>query len=404
MSVVRLVRRFALPVMALLGSALAGGCTAADNLSYDEIAGELDRIVRVRGSGADRRLDYADTAEVSVWYMRNVLFVPFRLVLGFVAGATTIVELENPSRHVRELIAELPDEAGSALDEGADAIARLLLIAELDVSPANVTTALDSAVRVMRQLGLDGVGDPSQLGLAVEPARLDAARGGVQLSRPKNRASERGTRELTPAERAAYLDALAVLVERPLPQWGDRIALVGDLRELWLAETDRTLRGEVADRLRSAIAHAVRGALIRALQRRDAGGADVRLCAIQQFRGLGGKASVPFLLALMAASAGEAGSIAERFDRDPVVRLRLIHLCGQLRGDDALATVQLPGRESWDTIAPADFLAQVALTERAYYSKLRVPALTALCLCLGKTRLDYDLAWVEAWYRDRQRS
>ncbi|MCR9247051.1 MAG: hypothetical protein NXI31_18620 [bacterium] len=377
------------------------GCSAADNLTYPEIANELDRIVTVRGTGFERRLEYADRAEVSVWYMRNVLFVPFRIVLGFLAGGTTVAELENPSEHVRELLLELPDEAGADLDRGSDAIHRLLEIAELEQNPANVIVALDGATRVLRQLGETGVGDPATIDLTVDPTRLDAARAAVQLSRPRARTADGSN--FPAAAMTAYRAALTVLVERPLASAWDRRALIADLRTLWRNETIPELRETVAADLRTALGHAVHAALIAAMRTRDADRADIRLCAIQSFRSLGGPECVPFLLALKTVPGLTTARVAERFDPDPLVQLRLIHLCGQVRGEIALRAVALPGREAWEAIAPADFLAQTVLTEQAYYSKLRTPALTALCLCLGKPRLDYGIQWVEEWYTARQR-
>jgi hypothetical protein len=53
-------------------------------------------------------------------------------------------------------------------------------------------------------------------------------------------------------------------------------------------------------------------------------------------------------------------------------------------------------------VAPVDFLAQTILTEQAYYSKLRTPAMAALSLALGRPSLDPDPTWVRDWYRERQ--
>lgn len=390
-----------------LGTLGLAGCSVADNLTYPEIAGELDRIVEVRGEGAEQTIRYADRAEVSVWYMRNVLFLPFRLLLGYVAGSTSFVELENPSQHARELMLELPDEVGGDLSRGADAIARLLLVAELDDNPANVIVALDGSVRVMRQLGLDGVGDPATIDQPVAVARIDAARATIRSSRPGAR--DATTAELTGELRDDYRTAVATLVERPLPTWSNRIALIGDLLALWQQEPDRELRSELASHLRTAIAHAVRGALIRELRDTTRDRADVRLCAIQLFRGLGGPESVAFLLALTVEPISSARRTAARYDPDLLVQLRLIHLCGQLSGELATRAVALPGQESWQVIAPADFLAEIILTERdAYeesliYSRLRIPALIALSLALGRPTLEFDEGWVKAWYEGRPR-
>ena len=111
---------------------------------------------------------------------------------------------------------------------------------------------------------------------------------------------------------------------------------------------------------------------------------------------------MPLLLALMAAPGNEVRNGKERFDPDPLVQLRLIHLCGQLSGELALQTIKLPDRADWELVAPVDFLCQTILNERDYFSKLRVPAVTALSLCLGRPQVDYDTGWVAAWFREHQ--
>jgi len=377
------------------------GCSVADNLTYPEITGELDGIVTVQGEGLDRRIEYADRARVSMWYMRWSVFVPIRQLLGFTFGRTSMQDIENPSEHVRALVLALPDRAGSDLARASDSVARMLWIAELDPSPRNRIAALDGCCTLFEQLQLDAA---EPLAAAVEPspepARLEAARAAVRAGRP----AARRDGEFTPAVREAYLEALEILARGPLRQWPNRIALIGDLLQIWLHErTDAALREESRRALRQGLAQAVFGALIRAVEGRDARDAQVRLCAMQQLRRLGGTRAVPVMLALMAAPSSGAKTISDRFDQDSLVQLRLIHLCGQLRGKDATTAIRLAGREEWDALAPVDFLAQTVLTERSYYSKLRVPALTALSLSLGRSRLDYETAWVEEWYRERQR-
>ena len=93
-----------------------------------------------------------------------------------------------------------------------------------------------------------------------------------------------------------------------------------------------------------------------------------------------------------------------RFDPDWLVRLRLIHLCGQLDRPRAEKAVVLPGRKAWEQVAPVDFLAEMALErDTGVQGKFRSPAIDALNLCLGRPRLDDDVAWVQEWYRKRRR-
>ena len=120
-------------------------CSAADNLSYREITAELDGIVRLEGTGPTQRLAYAEHAETSAWYMRSPLTLPVRFLLGPLFGARHERQLENPSGHVRELLAELADETGTDLVTCSDAIVRFGRIAELDPSAGNRIVALDGA-------------------------------------------------------------------------------------------------------------------------------------------------------------------------------------------------------------------------------------------------------------------
>jgi hypothetical protein len=90
------------------------------------------------------------------------------------------------------------------------------------------------------------------------------------------------------------------------------------------------------------------------------------------------------------------------YDPDPDVRLRLVHYCGQLRGERSREVLALEGRKGAVPVAPADFLAITALTETAYTSKLRIPAVIAMAWCLGRPRVDFDVAWIRDWRGGRQ--
>lgn len=110
---------------------------------------------------------------------------------------------------------------------------------------------------------------------------------------------------------------------------------------------------------------------------------------------------MPLLLAVMAIP-DDGSRRAMVFDQDLLVNLRLIHYCGQLRGDLALTAVRLPDREAWQTVAPAEFLANMALNTSDYFAPLRTPAVTGLCLSLGRPRIDQDLGWVREWLQQWQ--
>ncbi len=377
------------------------GCSVADNLTYSEIATELDAIVRVEGTGATRTVRYAERATVSSWYMRSPLTWPLRWPLGWVFGGRHDSDLENPAGHVRELLVELPDETGSDLEVCTDAFLRLQMLAEFDPSVGMQIAAIDGLCQLSDQLELPLFhGAMDRIGLYADPTRLAAARAAIQLGRPDRRAAQ-GWDE---AQKANYCEGLTTIVERPLIDGSDRLGLVADLGGLWRTETEATVRVVAEQALRRALVHSLELLLVRTVQGRDPQFADVRLCAMQQIRRIGGPPTVPLLLAVMAASAGEVRNGGrERFDPDSLIQLRLIHLCGQVRGDLALQALRLPAREDWEPIAPVDFLAETVLNERDYFSKLRIPAMTALSLCLERPRISYDRAWVQEWYRSRQR-
>jgi hypothetical protein len=103
------------------------------------------------------------------------------------------------------------------------------------------------------------------------------------------------------------------------------------------------------------------------------------------------------LLAAMAASPADRAVISH-FDTDELVQLRLLHYCGQLRGERLRTTVRLPGREDWVPLSPAEFLATTILNQKDYFSKLRIPALVAFSWALDRPRFDPDPQWVRQWH------
>jgi hypothetical protein len=375
------------------------GCSVADNLSGDEIVAECDGIVTVVGSDTERRIEYATKAPVAAWYMRQFWLVPIRWVLGPVFGHRTLSEIESPSTHVRQLLEELPDETGGDVVACARATTRFGWIAEADSNGNSRVVGIDGLVAMAGQLEIPlFAGSFEAIGLPLDATRRDEARRVIQAQRPDARGEGAGE------QLADYRQALATLTERPLAEWTQRLLLVEDLVELLGAERDRETRVATEAALRAAIGHCVAGVLLRAVEDRDPGRVEVRLCAMEQIRRLGGPRTVPLLLAVMSATPQQLARFEPRFDPDPLVQLRLIHLCGQLRGELATTEVRLPGRENWQAIAPVDFLAQAILTEQTYYSPLRTPAMAALTLSLDLPRLDPDVAWVRSWYRERRKT
>lgn len=383
----------------LLACLPAAACSVAANLSADEILTEVDAIVRIEGSGRDLQLRYAERAQVAMWYTRAWLTQPVRWPLVWVFGRTGEQVLEDARRHVRELLLELPDEVGGDLLVAAKAASRLAWMAQLETSSHSRIVAIDGLAAIAQDLGLGlFAGNYTSFGVPADPARLAVARAGVQAGRP----------DVRPAAVAdgpalsTYADALAQLTQAPLEDALARLALLEEVAGLFAAETADSIRTAVAASLRSTLGHAIEGLLVDIVQSRAPDSVDLRLCAMEQIRRLGGPRTVPLLLAVMAASPAQLARGEERYDPDPLVQLRLIQYCGQLRGELALTAARLPGRQGFESFAPADFLAITILTQPDYYSKLRTPALVALSWSLQRPRFDPDLAWVKEW-RDQRR-
>jgi hypothetical protein len=376
-------------------------CTVADNLGYDEIVAEVDGIVRVDGSGPQRALSYANTADTSNWYMRQFWLVPFRWLLGVTLGLRSPTELENPSGHVRQLLIELPDETGSDLLRCAGAVERFGWIALLDPSPANRIVAYDGITTVLERLAIPVFARVVEdLEHELAPEVFEAARQTIALLRPEQRPAG----PLDAPAAARYVDALGVLAAPQVhrPEWS--LGAIRDLISLHAAEAEPGLRAATAASLRTAMGCFLQASLLGAIRHARSPSPEVRLCALELIRRLGGPEVVPLLIAILQPDPSQRARGDVVADPDPAVQLRLVHLCGQLRGELALREFRLPGAEAWQAIAPADFLAQVILTEQRYYPKFRIPALTALTLCVGRPRHDFDLQWVRDWFDERQKS
>ncbi|MFT4513390.1 MAG: hypothetical protein ACI89X_000335 [Planctomycetota bacterium] len=374
------------------------GCSVAVGLSSGELLEEIDAIVRISGANNERQITYAQRAKVSSWYMHNALLIPVRAPAAWLFGRRTETALENPAQHVRELLEELPDETGTNLAANAAATSRFGWLAELDRNPQTRILAIDGLSRICQQLSLKPFdGSFTELSTPLAPDALALARVGLRTSQPSVRGEDGGTLE-------PYRNALAQITSLPLARWDERLRLVEDLSVSLANETDARARPWLMASLRKAIEHCARGVLLDVIKNRDSRWVEVRLCAMEQIRRLGGPRTVPLMLATMAASPKDKAERLSSFDPDPLVQLRLIHYCGQLSGELAEAFVRLPGRQDWEATTPTEFLARTVLSEidYDYYSKLRTPAIVALSWSLGRKRIDPDPAWVRKWNEERR--
>lgn len=388
----------------LLGGLLLaglGGCTAADNLSYDDLVYELDAIVAVEGAEEQRAIVYRDAAATSNWYMRQFWLGPLRWPLGWTFGKRSNGELKNPVRHVRELLVELPDEAGASPEANVQLGLRVAWLAAFDQNSANRVIALDVLAGVAQRLQLPVLPcTPEELLVPLEAATVQEA----QAVLAQHAAALRGEAVLAADDRTASVAAMQALVAAPLPGLAARLQVAQQLAVLQHEARDAEVLAAAEPALRAALTHVVRGVLLELCRTRSADLSDVRLCAIEHFRRLGGPASVPLLVALTTATPEQIRRGEERFDPDPLVRLRLLTYAGQVRGELAQQQVELPGVEAWAALSPAEFLAQTILNEQSYYSRLRVPALKTLSLALERPTFDYDVTWVRTWLEERSRT
>ena len=382
--------------MAMALSPVLASCSVSVALTSGEILEEIDAIVTIAGEGNDREVVYANRAKVSAWYMHNALLQPIRVPLAWTFGRQVELPLDNPGQHVRELLAQLPNVTAANLTTCSAAASRFGWLAELDTNAQTKVLAIDGLSRICRQLGLRPfAGDFFALSTPIDPALFAVSRARIQSSRRSAR-GDPDNEKLEPLQQA-----MADISAAPLFAWDDRLLLIEDLVALHAEETNPQARAMVAAALRRAIEHATRTILLDTITRRDRRFAEVRLCAMEQIRRLGGPRTVPLMLATMAATRAQRSANIPEFDSDPLVRLRLIHYCGQLRGDLANEAVALPGRQEWEASTASEFLARIVLTERDYYSKLRTPAIVALSWCLGRETIDPDPAWVREWNDSR---
>lgn len=383
----------------LLVATMLAGCSVADNLSGPEILQEIDGIVQVSGHGSERTLRYAGEAEVSAWYARFWLFQPVLPLFTVPFGSTSHEILPNPAQHVRDLLGELPDEVGDDLELAALSCTRLGWITLLEDNGYDRLLALDAMAAVMLALDVDVFPERlEELTLSSEPASVARAMSAFELGRP------RAARDRTMGpERAAYLAALDTLVERPLPAGWRRLELAEMLTDAWRLESDAAVRERTEQALLRSLTHVFVGSLLRALDGRAPETLELRLCAMEHVRRFAGPRGTHLLLAYMAATPEQVRAKEPRYEEDPLVRLRLVHYCGQLRGDLADFALRLPTREAWEAVSPREFLATLILQEAQLYSKLRLPALVALTWSLGRPRLDPDTTWVQQWVDGRLR-
>ncbi|MEQ1631013.1 MAG: hypothetical protein ABL997_01475 [Planctomycetota bacterium] len=392
----------------VLAAGLVAACSVS-NLTYGMVVRDLDSAVVVDGSGQDQRLVYKTEVEATAGIARWSLLLPLRPLLLGIFGERVDRELENPSSYVRELIGILSEKAGTNLLRCADSAQRLVRVAELDPAPLNRVVALDGIARMAKVLSVDLLVGVKERGLRLD-APIDGAKALDRFTalRPAQRVPVGAP--LSIEDREAYVAAIEALTLRALPHWSQRLALIADLSNAVRDEQQSDLRSVANDGLRSALAHALQWAVLEAAAGRNPEWIEVRLRALEELHRSGGPDSVPLLLAILAASPDQIAAGEPMFEDNDALRLRLVHLCGQLDPDRAVELCVLPGREAWQRIAPAEYLVRMALDGDPYYSSVAMPAREAIAHCLRREHArpaeDLDWGgedWIRVWFAEFQK-
>lgn len=393
----------------LIGAAVGFSACSVANLNYDMVVRDLDAVVQVEGSGPDQRLGYRTEVTATAGIARWWIFLPIRPVLLGVFGERVDRELENPSQYVRDLLSVLADKAGGDVVRCADSAQRLVRVAALDPSPRNRIVALDGLVTIAEEFEwqlLDGVAERG-LRLAAPTGAAEALAAFAEL-RPASRQPVGGALPEGDAQR--YLGSMEALSALPLPHWSQRLAWLSDLANAVRDEGQRPLRTAARAALLRALQHSVQWAVLDAVNGRDAALVEVRIRALEALHRSGGPDSVPLLLAVIAASPDQIAAGEPMFEDVDAIRLRLVHICGQLDPDRAVVSVRLPGRETWQQVAPAELLVRFALDGDPYFSPVAMPAREALAHALRRENArpaeDLDTGgadWIREWFAEFQK-
>lgn len=391
-----------------LSACLLAACSVS-NLTYGMVVRDLDSAVVVDGSGPDQRLVYKTEVEATAGIARWTLLLPLRPLLLGIFGERVDRELENPSSYVRELIGILSEKAGDNLLRCADSAQRLVRIAELDPAPLNRVVALDGIASMAKVLSVPLLAGVEERGLRLD-APIDGAKALDRFTalRPAQRSPVGAP--LSIEDRDAYVASIDALTNRALPHWSQRLALVADLSNAVRDEQQSELRSVANDGLKKALLHALQWAVLDAAAGRNPELIEVRLRAIEELHRSGGPDSVPLLLAILAASPDQIATGEPMFEDNDALRLRLVHLCGQLDPDRAVVSCVLRGRESWQQIAPAEYLVRMALDGDPYFSPVAMPAREAIAHSLRREHArpaeDLDWGgedWIRVWFAEFQK-
>ncbi|MHC4514880.1 MAG: hypothetical protein ACYTGW_01625 [Planctomycetota bacterium] len=337
---------------------------------------------RVQPEKEPEKLDYVEAPERLPWYVRQMEGLGFDFLLTRLLNVKpTPVAQENPSGYARERLVTLIDMVGDDLERGAQVAVRLLWVLEKDRNILNRVVSLRGVETIVHGLGLDPM-DPlldTTDDSAARRREVEAAETEMEQYWPGVR--EPG--ELGDDARQAFIAALDRELRSPLPTPRARRQLVLALARGYADETDGAMRTRLEAVLRRALSFATGLGLRNSL---TANRPEVRDVAIRAYRRLCGPIGVPYVLRRIAAPAGSKRG--NPYDPDPTVRLTLVRLCSQLRGEPAMKSVH-GGK------MPVDFLYETAIADDE--AGLRQVALEGLALCLQRPKISFDEEWATTW-------
>lgn len=385
-----------IPVAAML--CLLAGC-AGISRAFDSSLGErfhLDksfrRLLAEFDSVAARtdpvkepdQLEYVQAPARLPWYARQLEGLGFDFL---VTAKPAPVKQENPSGYARERLVILITMAGDDVERAALVGARLLWVVERDRNLLNRIVSLRGVEAILGALALnpmdpllDTTDDPGKRRKEVEKAAAEL---------DQYWAARRKHTRLTDAERQAFGAALATMAATPLPSSLARRQLVLSLAIGLGQERDWKVRGLLLDALRRSMLFAAGLGLRNSLR---VATPELRDVAMRAYSRLCGPIGVPYVLRRIARPPGwGSGNL---YDDDPLVRLTLLRLCAQLKGEAATTSVQ-GGK------MPVDFLYDTAVGDED--TSLRQVALEGLSLCLQRPNVDRDLEdeeWATKWRQE----
>ncbi len=355
------------------------------DLSFAQVRAEFDRSVS--RSDPQKKPESPDVAarQQLPGYLRQLRGREFDFLLtnsanvgpGPMAGGNAP---GYPPGYARERLVILNDMVDGDPERAAEVAARALWLLEKDRNILNRVVALRAVETIIHDLGLDPM-DPHLDTIDDSIARrqqVEAAEAEMEKLWP----GLRRQKQLDDDARTAFAAALDQMLASPLPTARSRRALVLAMAAGHADETDPMMHDKLAVALRRSLLFVTGLGLRDSLSARQP---EVRDVAIRAYRRLCGAIGVPYVLRRIVAPAGSGRG--NRYDPDPSVRLTLVRLCAQMRGEAATQSVRR-GR------MPVDFLYDTLVADDD--AGLRQAALEGLALCLQRP-VSFDEEWPTTW-------